>query len=80
MLRIKLWFFFFFFTLPEGIFKLRLNRKEVEKIAEGFIWKKVLVEMYNLAIASNISAMDNPHYKMNLKTTPLSSPGFWTDS
>ena len=51
-----------------------------EKIAEGFIWKKVLVEMYNLAIASNISAMDNPHYKMNLKTTPLSSPGFWTDS
>ena len=68
----------FFLILQKGIFKLRFNRKE--KITEGFIWKKVLVEMYNLAIASDISAMDNPHYKMNLKTTPLSSPGFWTDS
>ncbi|PNI72283.1 GABRA1 isoform 7 [Pan troglodytes] len=25
-------------------------------------------------------AMDSHHYKMNLKTIPLSSPGFWTDS
>jgi hypothetical protein len=59
-----------------------LNRKKKGKSRKGFNWKQVLEEMYNSVIASPFVflAMGSPLYKMNLKTIPLSSPGFWTDS
>lgn len=60
-------------------FKTR-NSKESNKIWERLWMVSGLVEIYNFVLVFLIlpSAMDSPP-KMNSKTIPLSSRGFWTD-